>query len=642
MSNLERRKRIDELKERLFFDIKDKGLGGGVGSGYGAPNIPSFNAPAPAPSYNEPLPTYGAPSSLPSYGQFDGFGFNKGPGKVIEIPVPDLPIPDPIEFKAAVLRSKGRIASGLLHTKAGILRAGANILAQKANALDKFAQAIPAIKANLINSIKDIGGKGGGGGGYGAPQPGYGAPNLPSPQGPGPTISTGYGVPQANPIGPGTPGTSISQPGYSNNGGTFTGVNSVQPINNNVIPGNSVQPINNNNVQPVNNNFQPSNADTYGSPVGNVITNPQATTFSSSNPSSVITSNNLGALTNVGNTGNIAVSSSLSFGPNGNSFSQQQSNTNYNSGNVVSSAINPRLKPTGNQLSNANGFSPLTTSTFDQASGGNSNPKRNVFGTVTGQVNPGQITTITLNDLNTLRQNTEKLILQETRQQAGRQQANAFGQCQSTQILSDLLEDIFMGNEVIPDIIDQAPRFPLDLTYKTIRTFPGMRLTADMTRYKPMLKWPAQPDSLYTIVLSNLDINSRRNRTLSEFWHWFVANVPGDSVDDGEVIFDLLFPLVLPEGDGDHRYGYFVFEQPGQLDYAEEGGPTDSCSPQMSNGRGPFKSTKNFMKKYNLDLTAATFIIVDSNEASMEIACEWQKCIGDTINLVSPLQCGKK
>ena len=83
-------------------------------------------------------------------------------------------------------------------------------------------------------------------------------------------------------------------------------------------------------------------------------------------------------------------------------------------------------------------------------------------------------------------------------------------------------------------------------------------------------------------------------RTLSEFWHWFVANVPGDAVDDGEVIFDLLFPLVLPEGDGDHRYGYFVFEQPGQLDYAEEGGPTDSCSPQMSNGRGPFKYRLSF------------------------------------------------
>ena len=42
-------------------------------------------------------------------------------------------------------------------------------------------------------------------------------------------------------------------------------------------------------------------------------------------------------------------------------------------------------------------------------------------------------------------------------------------------------------------------------------------------------------------------------RTLSEFWHWFVANVPGDSVDAGTTIFDHLFPLVLPEGNGDHR-----------------------------------------------------------------------------------------
>ena len=64
---------------------------------------------------------------------------------------------------------------------------------------------------------------------------------------------------------------------------------------------------------------------------------------------------------------------------------------------------------------------------------------------------------------------------------------------------------------------------------------------------------PAEDGAYYTLVVSNLDINTRRNRTLAEFWHWFVANIPGDSVDDGEVIFDLLFPLVLPEGDGDHR-----------------------------------------------------------------------------------------
>lgn len=358
MSNLERRKRIDELKERLFFEIKDKGLGGGGGSGYGAPDIPSYNAPtqrppsynAPAqkpPSYNAPAPSYNSP---PSYG--GGFGFNKGPGKIIEIPVPDLPIPDPIEFKAGVLRSKGRIASGLLHTKAGLLRAGANILAQKANALDKFAQAIPAIKANFINSLQGFG-KGGEGGGYGAPPaPSY---NAPAPQQP-PPPSPGYNNPSAVQI-------PAQQQTFNNN-------------NNNNNNGARPSTFTTSNIQPVSQSFRPSGGDSYGSPVGNVISN--------SNTDSV---------------GNIPVGSTLSFG---------SSNTGIDSG------LDPRLNPTSSQIS-ASGFNPITQSTFDQA--GNSLPKRNVLGTVSGQVQPGQITTITLNDLQQLRQNNEQLVLRETRQQ---------------------------------------------------------------------------------------------------------------------------------------------------------------------------------------------------------------------------------
>ena len=33
------------------------------------------------------------------------------------------------------------------------------------------------------------------------------------------------------------------------------------------------------------------------------------------------------------------------------------------------------------------------------------------------------------------------------------------------------------------------------------------------------------------------------------------------------------------------------------------------------------------MKKYGLEMSAATFLVVDYNEASDEIACEWQKCM---------------
>ena len=42
-------------------------------------------------------------------------------------------------------------------------------------------------------------------------------------------------------------------------------------------------------------------------------------------------------------------------------------------------------------------------------------------------------------------------------------------------------------------------------------------------------------------------------RSLAEFWHWFVANVPGNNVGEGQEIFQLLHPLVLPEGNGGHR-----------------------------------------------------------------------------------------
>ena len=78
-------------------------------------------------------------------------------------------------------------------------------------------------------------------------------------------------------------------------------------------------------------------------------------------------------------------------------------------------------------------------------------------------------------------------------------------------------------------------------------------------------------------------------RTLAEFWHWFVGNIPGDNIDDGDEIFELLHPLVLPDGDGDHRFGYYVLKQPRKLDFSDEGGPTDSCSPTMSVARGPYR-----------------------------------------------------
>ena len=65
---------------------------------------------------------------------------------------------------------------------------------------------------------------------------------------------------------------------------------------------------------------------------------------------------------------------------------------------------------------------------------------------------------------------------------------------------------------MIPQVLDTPPEYPLELTYRTIRTYPGMRLTTDATRFNPMMHWPAEPGAFYTIIISNLDINSRKNR----------------------------------------------------------------------------------------------------------------------------------
>ena len=252
------------------------GLGGGGGSGYGAPQKPSYGAPTPRPSYGTPQPnnkpSYGSPK--PSYGGGGG-GLNF---KQIELPVPDINLPDPIEFKAGVLRSKGRIASGLLHAKAGILRAGANILAQKANALDKVAQAIPAVKAGLINTLKGFGGDKGGGSGYGAPQaPSYGAPQQQSrPQYNQPQSynapSTGYGTPQGPVLGQQNFNTQSVNVIPVNNLNNFNNQQQQQTFNNN----NQQQQQQNFNNRPSSNLFFGNNngnsaPDSYGSPVANPI-----------------------------------------------------------------------------------------------------------------------------------------------------------------------------------------------------------------------------------------------------------------------------------------------------------------------------------------------------------------------------------
>ena len=43
------------------------------------------------------------------------------------------------------------------------------------------------------------------------------------------------------------------------------------------------------------------------------------------------------------------------------------------------------------------------------------------------------------------------------------------------------------------------------------------------------------------------------------------------------------------------------------------------------------RSVKDLIRKYDLELTASTFLILDSDPTSLEIACEWQRCMGGQV-----------
>ncbi len=56
--------------------------------------------------------------------------------------------------------------------------------------------------------------------------------------------------------------------------------------------------------------------------------------------------------------------------------------------------------------------------------------------------------------------------------------------------LGQLVGDIFIGHEMIPQVLELPPDYPLELTYRTVRTFPGMRLTAEV-RLNNFITFPA-------------------------------------------------------------------------------------------------------------------------------------------------------
>lgn len=103
----------------------------------------------------------------------------------------------------------------------------------------------------------------------------------------------------------------------------------------------------------------------------------------------------------------------------------------------------------------------------------------------------------------------------------------------------------------------------------------GSELTPTQTKDVPTLKWDAEKDAYYTVLMVDPDAPSR-SKPFVQVRHWLVMNVPGDEVEKGETIAEYA-GSGPPEGTGLHRYIFLVYKQPNGKITHNEHHTTNRC-----------------------------------------------------------------
>ncbi|KAM7284381.1 protein D2 [Ixodes scapularis] len=157
------------------------------------------------------------------------------------------------------------------------------------------------------------------------------------------------------------------------------------------------------------------------------------------------------------------------------------------------------------------------------------------------------------------------------------------------------------AHQVVPDVIDTVPPGVVQVSYDTVVVDMGNTLTPTQVQRQPNVSYPADPNRLYTLCMTDPDAPSRQSPKYREWHHWLVVNIPGVNVPQGEVLSEYV-GSGPPKGTGLHRYVFVVYKQPGRLTCDEK-----RLTNRSGDHRGEFK-IREFAKKYQLgEPVAANF-----------------------------------
>nr|XP_018915357.1 PREDICTED: uncharacterized protein LOC109042862 isoform X2 [Bemisia tabaci] len=97
---------------------------------------------------------------------------------------------------------------------------------------------------------------------------------------------------------------------------------------------------------------------------------------------------------------------------------------------------------------------------------------------------------------------------------------------------------------IIPDIIDVAPKFVINISYKrndSLRM--GFKVDPGGMQHVPWVEWPVEAGAFYTLLMIDPDIPVAVGKKPAQRQHWIVGNIPGWNFRRGETITGYMGPM---------------------------------------------------------------------------------------------------
>ncbi|CEF67634.1 Phosphatidylethanolamine-binding protein 1 [Strongyloides ratti] len=157
-----------------------------------------------------------------------------------------------------------------------------------------------------------------------------------------------------------------------------------------------------------------------------------------------------------------------------------------------------------------------------------------------------------------------------------------------------MLEEAFIKNEISPGICD-IPKGILKVKYENCIVDLGNELTPTQVKDVPTVTYDGDSSTYYTLVMTDPDAPSRGEPTLGEVKHWLIMNIPGNNINDGEIIADYR-GSGPPKGTSLHRYIFLLYKQKQKINTSNE-----IKAPSTSRDGRLKWNVKEFSKKYDLE-----------------------------------------